>query len=147
MPEPVTIKVEGAERLQAVLQRLGSRSEALAAAKPAVMAEASRIMAASQRLVPRDRGQLAASASQEARSSASSVTVTLGYGTRYARRIHENPRAGKTGGVGPRGQRYRHWARVGQWHYLSQPMEQLGPQVWNRVARQLEAQLRTMGGR
>ena len=54
------------------------------------------------------------------------VVVTLGYGgpaAPYALSVHENPRSGKTGGVSPSGRKYRRWAKVGEWKYLSTPFE------------------------
>src|SRR5512146_221873 len=40
---------------------------------------------------------------------------------KYALKVHENPRSGKTEGRSPSGKKYRHWARVGQWKYLEIP--------------------------
>lgn len=55
------------------------------------------------------------------------VTVTLGFGgpaAPYALFVHENPRSGKTGGVSPSGQKYRRYAKVGQFKYLEIPFNQ-----------------------
>lgn len=70
----------------------------------------------------------------------SDVSVILGYGgaaAPYALAVHENPRAGKTGGLGPvtfrsgvksrkvlpTAVKYKHWARTGQWKFLSEPVQ------------------------
>ena len=66
--------------------------------------------------------------------------VVLGYGgaaAPYALSVHENPRSGKTMGYGPENERmglksrralpirarYKSWAAVGQWKYLSTPVQ------------------------
>lgn len=56
------------------------------------------------------------------------VVSAGGPAAKYARRVHENPRAGKTGGVSPSGKRYYPrpglpvpWSKVGQWKYLETP--------------------------
>lgn len=62
----------------------------------------------------------------------SEVSVTLGYGgpaAPYALAVHENPRAGHTGGRSPTGRRYTHWARVGGWKYLETPFEQMASRM------------------
>lgn len=39
----------------------------------------------------------------------------------YAKSVHENPRAGKTGGFSPSGRRYKYWSRVGEWKFIETP--------------------------
>lgn len=51
-----------------------------------------------------------------------SVWAKMGFSAPHARAVHENPRAGKTGGVSPTGQRYKKWAKVGHWKYLERPL-------------------------
>lgn len=77
---------------------------------------------------------------------ADGVSVTLGFGgaaAPYALAVHENPRAGKTGGISPSGKPYdpvakrmrgyrrgpimallggKNWSGVGQWKYLETPL-------------------------
>ena len=58
-----------------------------------------------------------------------SVTVSAGGpSAKYARKVHENPRSGKTGGVSPSGKKYYPrmgvpipYSTVGQWKYLETP--------------------------
>jgi hypothetical protein len=40
----------------------------------------------------------------------------------YALAVHENPRAGKTGGVSPSGIPYKTWSQVGGWKYLERAL-------------------------
>ena len=47
----------------------------------------------------------------------------------YALVVHENQRAGKTGGFSPQGKKYKHWSRVGQWKYLETPAKLLAPRI------------------
>lgn len=64
-------------------------------------------------------------------------TLTLGFGgpaAPYAVRTHENPRAGRTGGVSPSGARYRKWAKVGAYKFLEGPMARRGPKVPEAIA-------------
>lgn len=69
--------------------------------------------------------------------SGSVHTLTMGFGgpaAPYAIKVHENPRAGKTGGVSPSGKRYRKWAKVGAYKYLEAPMAQDGPKIPETIA-------------
>ena len=64
-------------------------------------------------------------------------TLTMGFGgpsAPYAVKIHENPRAGKTGGVSPSGRRYKKWAQVGAYKYLEGPMAANGSKVPESIA-------------
>ena len=79
--------------------------------------------------------------------TAATILVRLGYGgpaAEYALAVHENPRAGKTGGISPQGKKYRAWSTVGQWKYLETPVKlnepEAGPTIlkWvNRAIRRL----------
>jgi len=61
--------------------------------------------------------------------------ASIGYSAVYALAVHENPRAGKTGGFSPTGQKYtagrnpsgrkstrKVFSTVGQWKYLENPL-------------------------
>jgi hypothetical protein len=64
-------------------------------------------------------------------------TLTLGFGgpaAPYAVKTHENPRAGKTGGISPQGRRYKKWAKVGAYKFLEGPMAQDGPKIPDSIA-------------
>ena len=75
------------------------------------------------------------------------VSAVLGFGgpaTPYALAVHENPRAGKTGGVSPSGKRYKHWAEVGQWKFLEIPLLEAEHGMLARLAGRIRSAL---GGR
>ena len=83
--------------------------------------------------------------------SGTKVTVAMGYGdaaVAYAAAVHENARAGKTGGTSPSGRRYKHWAAVGSWKYLELPflaaekgmLSRLADRIRNAVAGRISAE-------
>lgn len=99
------------------------------------------IMAQSKDLAPVDTGNLRASGFVELPDvSGAVVNVKLGYGgfsAAYALMVHENPRAGKTGGLSPSGRKYKTWAKVGQWKYLEKPfMEAVAQNITLRFIKQ-----------
>lgn len=57
----------------------------------------------------------------------------------YALIVHENPRAGRTGGVSPSGAKYSHWARTGQWKYLETPVRRAAKNFSKRVAARMRS--------
>lgn len=65
----------------------------------------------------------------EIRGTRVAVIVSAGGpAAKYARAVHENPRAGRTGGLSPQGKRYYPrpglpvpYSKVGQWKYLETP--------------------------
>ena len=109
-------------------------------------AEAQAVMADSkENYVPVDTGVLSGSGFVKPPTvSADEISVVLGYGgpaVKYALAVHENPRAGKTGGLLPPTQsiagilartfgtgaytrRRKTWAKTGQWKYLEIPVVQ-----------------------
>lgn len=121
------------------LQAIGPRLRAEALRQLYEGAEA--IMAASQEAVPvRNRlgGTLRGSAYVRPPMAVSDTltVIIMGYGgaaAKYAEAVHENPRAGRTGGVSPSGRRYRSWAEVGGWKFLEVPFARMAPEVIARV--------------
>jgi len=117
-----TVTITG---LDGVLKSLAAYADQI---KPAVaqalVAEATQIKQESQKnFVPVDTSLLQSKAFvAEAKTEGDSVSVELGYYGPYAAAVHENPRAGKTGGVSPTGRRYRHWATTGEWKFLERPL-------------------------
>lgn len=76
------------------------------------------------------------------------VSVALGYGgaaQAYAEPVHENPRAGKTGGVSPSGRPYKTWAQVGEWKYLETPLLNAVDGMVQDIADELRAAYEAMG--
>jgi len=76
------------------------------------------------------------------------VTVTMGYGgaaAAYALAVHENPRAGKTQGTGPSGQKYKTWAQVGEWKYLETPLIEAAFEYQENLIKNVNEFLRKQG--
>jgi hypothetical protein len=110
-----------------VLRNLAAFGEnTRAAAAQALFEEANAIKNESQaRYVPVDTGELRqehAFVDEAASISGGRVSITFGYTGPYAASVHENPRAGKTGGVSPSGKKYRHWATTGGFKFLEIPL-------------------------
>jgi len=90
-----------------------------------------------------------AKAQTKAGKAKGNPSAQTGYSAVYALRVHENPRAGKTGGVSPSGKRYtsgktesgnkstrRRWAQTGKWKFLEDPVKRDVRKVFNIIARQ-----------
>ncbi len=140
--QQLNLTLEGAPAVTQALQQLASEAEP--AMQAALFAEGTLLMADSQPLVPRDTGNLAASGTVQQEAGAAQPTVLVGYGgaaAPYALSVHENPRSGKTGGVSPSGQQYKHWATVGQWKYLEQPFKTRTAGFSDRIAKTLRLRL------
>ncbi len=72
------------------------------------------------------------------RYEAGVLSLQVGYGgpaRNYALPVHENPRAGKTGGVSPSGKALKHWARSGGWKYLEIPFRLKAPELRPRLVK------------
>jgi hypothetical protein len=136
------MKVTGFEELQSALRAFGSEAEAHAALRPAMTAAGSKILKRSIELTPRDRGGLVSSAGVRLTEG---LTVEIGYGAPYTRKVHDNPRSGKTGGRSPSGKRYRHWAATGQAKFLETAMREAEQTAWPDVAKGVETWLRQHG--
>ena len=106
----------------------------------ALVEEAEDLMADSKQVVPVDTGNLRDSGTvlpPKRGVGLMDVSVEAGYGgpaAPYALVVHENPRAGKTGGVTPSGSKRRFFAQTGGWKYLEQPFNQRVKGVEGRVA-------------
>ena len=139
------MSISGDQQVLATLKALGE------AAQPAMLAalreEGQELLNDSLQLVPVDLGTLQGSGTVKS-IDGSSPEVIVGYGgaaAPYALTVHENPRSGKTGGVGPSGQKYKHWASIGQWKYLEQPFKERASGFASRIAVLLRQRL-TRGG-
>ena len=137
-------------------QALRQRLQALEAAVVPTLAQAlytraQRILAASRPLVPVVTGALRASALvYPPEIEGTTITVVFGYGgtaIQYAAITHENPRAGRTGGISPTGRRYREgtYSTVGQYHFLSDPVRDLQSSYEQDVAQMMRDILRHGG--
>ena len=120
-----TVKLAGTKKLQAILRRGGKAAPAILGAALFRFAEEHVAGPAKKTYVPVVTGALRSSIHTKlpmVTPRGASVTVGAGGAAApYAARVHENPRAGKTGGVSPSGSPYRRWSRVGQWKYLETP--------------------------
>jgi hypothetical protein len=95
-----------------------------------------------EEFVPVDQGILRASGTVRHIESGIQERVELQYGgasAPYALSVHENPRAGKTGGVTPSGSQRDTWATVGQWKYLEQPFLEAAAGILARLAARISA--------
>ena len=81
---------------------------------------------------------------EQAKIEGDTMSITLGYTGPYAASVHENPRAGKTGGVSPSGRKYKSWAEVGQWKFLETPLLEAEQGMLQRMADRIRTAL---GGR
>lgn len=85
---------------------------------------------------PRVTGNLMNSRYSEAFDTVKGPAVEAGYTAAYAPFVHENPRAGKTGGVSPKGVAYKApinpsgkrstqvvFSAVGKWKFLEDPLK------------------------
>ena len=141
MSQTFTLALTGVSNVVTALTRLGT--EAQPALRAALYAEGRALLTDSLALVPRMDSVLAGSGTVQ-EVTASVPTVVVGYGgaaAPYALSVHENPRSGKTGGIGPSGQQYKKWAQTGQWKYLEQPYKALVPQFSAHIAAFLRARL------
>ena len=121
-----TFQIFGLDTLASRVGALRSGSAPERTAARSLFQQGERIMTASRSQVPVRYGILRASGFVEIPEIVGSgfVRVSLGYGgaaQKYARSVHENPRAGQTGGLSPQGKRYKRYATTGKWHFLSDP--------------------------
>ena len=114
----VDIKVRGMRETTRALKGLGAKgSRALGSALFTVAQ--TEILAKAKQLVPVITANLKDSGDVELPVFAGNqVSVDIFFGgaaAAYALAVHENPRAGKTGGISPQGKKYPAFSRVGQW--------------------------------
>ena len=132
------IKVLGADTVRRGFEKYGQAF--VKGINAGLVLEGRAILNKSKQLVPVDTGNLRASGRMRTQrlGSFGQVRVIVGYGgpaAPYALIVHENPRSGKTGGRSPSGGKYKTWARVGQWKYLSTPFKERRPGMGRRIAR------------
>lgn len=137
-----SIEITGAAEWKAKLQAMGPA--AFAAMVQSAHRSLEEVMTTSkEEYVPVDQGTLRSTGHVEPPSvSGASAEITMGYGgpaAPYAIAAHENPRAGKTGGVSPTGQLYEHWARTGGWKYLETPLKASTEKIAAKMKAAVEA--------
>ena len=115
-----------------VLRNLNREINKIEGRSMAGLAEAALfVRAEAQRLTPVAIGNLKDSAYTEPIRGLSGPAYEIGYTALYAPFVHENPRAGKTGGVAPDGTPYPTtkaglptWSEVGQWKFLETALKE-----------------------
>jgi len=135
--------------LDEVLRNLSSYAKQLPdACGQALFEEANAIKNESQaRYVPVDTGELRtehAFVDESAKIEGGRASIEFGYTGPYAASVHENPRAGKTGGVSPSGKRYKHWATTGGFKFLEIPLLEAERGMLARLAGRIR---NALGGR
>lgn len=142
MAKEITFKVLGSAKVSQRLEKAGRGARA--ALLGTLFEEGEELMRISkEQYVPVDTGTLRASGF--VRKMKTSLGVEVGFGgsaARYALKVHENPRSGKTGGVSPSGKKYKTWAKVGQWKYLITPFKLRKPGLKKRVSRRFAERMR-----
>ncbi len=142
MAQEITFKVLGTAKVSKMLEKVGGRGKT--ALLGTLFEEGEELMRISkEQFVPVDTGNLRKSGF--VRKMKSGLGVEVGFGgtaARYALKVHENPRSGKTGGVSPSGRKYKTWAKVGQWKYLITPFKMRKRGFTKRVARRFAERMR-----
>ena len=128
-----TFNVTGTAKMRRTVNALaGAANDDL---ERAVRAHAEDVMADSQENhVPVMDNHLRSSAYVKSGRDGRGVFAHLGYSAAHARRTHENPRAGKTGGVSPSGRKYKKWAKVGAYKFLERPFRAAQSRLLSTVA-------------
>ncbi len=126
MADTIRVQVKGVRELQRILKRAGDQAAAVLARGMFRFAERQIANPAREEYAPVITGALKTSIFVRVppQVTRNSVVITIGAGgaaAPYALSVHENPRSGKTRGIGPQGQKYKRWSRVGQWKYLETP--------------------------
>ena len=125
--------------LDEVLRKLSAFGDMTLQASASALYEEARAVEAESlaKYVPVDTGTLRrdhAFVDETATIQGDKASIEFGYHGPYAASVHENPRAGKTGGVSPGGRKYRHWATVGQWKFLEVPLLEAQRGMLGRLA-------------
>lgn len=122
---PMRLVVRGADDVIRNLHALGDQMPAALGRSLYRFAEVDITGPAKDEYAPVLTGALRSSLRTEqpeiGRRGARVVVAAGGAAASYAKIVHENPRAGQTGGTSPSGRRYKRWSRVGQWKFLETP--------------------------
>lgn len=124
MSKTITVQLKGLKETISALSVMGPRATDSLGMLIKNFADTN-IVTEAKKIVPVDTGNLKGSIQSVGPIvTGTTVTVRVVAGNSaypYALAVHENPRAGKTGGLSPSGRPYRHWAQTGQWKYLETP--------------------------
>lgn len=141
---PPTIRVTVDDRhLRATLAQVTAAQQQ--AARQWLREKGESIMTEAKELCPVVTGALRSSGGVIAEAGGDQIILFFGgVAARYALRTHENPRAGRTGGVSPSGRRYPDgtFSTVGQWKWLETPFRRLTANAEGELAAVLARSLR-----
>jgi hypothetical protein len=132
MPKELSFNIQGLDKVAKILAGAGDRTPEAFATVLKNFADTQIVAPAKEKYVPVATGNLRSSIRSEGPTiEGSKITVSVvagGPAAPYALKVHENPRAGKTGGVSPSGRPYPRtkggkptWATRGQWKYIETP--------------------------
>jgi hypothetical protein len=156
MPEAaIGVEIEGLEEAQAAFRALAQLTPEAMGLVRVMSAQAEGMMTASKLLCPVVTNTLRSSGKVDPpKVDADSVEITLGYGgaaRKYARKVHENPRTGRTGGFSPKGKKYYPrpglpvpYSQVGQWKFLEQPVAERRQAYFDALARDVGQQIEAL---
>ena len=146
----LAFEIKGMDELKRVLARAGQQAPRAMAGPLYRFARQYVLLPAKQKYVPVVTSALKNSlATNGPFIRGRDVYVEVGAGgpaAPYAISVHENPRSGKTGGVGPSGQKYKRWSRVGQWKYLETPAKEAASKP-GPLIRMVQAEMGKLFGR
>jgi hypothetical protein len=94
--------------------------------------------------VPVDTGALRSTIFAKTELADNVITSTIGAGgpaADYAVAVHENIRAGHTGGLSPSGKPYKHWAKTGGPKYIENPLKEALPKLDQSTAAEVEKEM------
>ena len=159
--KPISWDLRGNEELTRKLRALGPL--AVKACAGGLFRSAETIMTTSKNVfVPVDTGNLRASGHVRLPEvNGGLITIDFGFGgpagignmpgensnstdVGYAEAVHENPRAGKTGGFSPSGKKYKRYSQVGQWKYLETPVKAATQDIVNELAASINDEFKTL---
>jgi hypothetical protein len=157
MAAQTTIKLEGLDEVTKRLKVLGDRAPDGLGKVLHRFCQERVVFPAQNAFVPVVTGNLKASIRAEQPTvNGSSVSVDVvagGPSAKYAARVHENPRAGKTQGMSPSGKKYYPrpgvpvpYSTVGQWKYLETPALEAAKSAAQTLGPMTAAVLKELGG-
>ncbi len=142
MATEFSINLDGLDKLIKTLEKRFGPRPVNKALTGALVEEAEDLVTEAKLEVPVDTGNLRDSGF--VKPPTFTGVIECGFGgpaAPYALVVHENPRAGKTGGVSPSGSVRKKFAQVGKWKYLEHPFNRRRKRFEARVARELKRRL------
>lgn len=138
----MSANLTGFDKLNRTLLRMSDPGAVLAGLRPQVQKVGADRLKRAKQLAPRMDGILVNSGYVHVDIVGQSISLDVGFSAPYARAVHENPRSGRTGGVSPRGKKYRKWARVGGYRYLQRAVDESDAVALDQIGEGIAAWLR-----